>query len=809
MHKKWMFKFLAIIWFSFLSTNLQAIIVPPQPSFSVPPPDNIISDLLPFVLVNDSEVSDDDVYIFISGADPANTLVSVFGEIDQTTGEVSFTPITASNVNTINSLQFSLPLSSLPLAYPVSNPTSTDRVVYLPFVSGGLIWYSINAPLNMPGVIGIVPPPGENVYSYQQPAFNNPQDPNGNYYTQYSNFEFAYLATPTQVVGDLTAVSYFGLPLYAYISTPDANSRTNTGLYQSLNEIFTHVLNLFNPIDPNQAPANLAEREQWNRLVLYTQNGIDVLRVLAPAKSISAGVIPPLVPMDPNYFDNQPAYSYSYYLDILDFYRTNQLRISLAGTTPSGDTYVGNTNSNNTITLTGLNTGNVVTIPAPTPPDTAATSTTTYSIFAGTLVSTSSNPDLAADAVQISQLFEDSIIPGLLPTDEEISLDFLSSSETDFYEYNQNLNTPITSGPWYDLYSKAFHSLGYIYTYAFDEPLWPQVQVTSQFLLPPPNPTFMAIRLGSVATTGRTKSRISIRSSDNPASVGTPVRFTISIDANALFGPIRGYVIYSIDGVTQPPIELVNGQAETQPFVLSPGRHLIKGVYTGDAKHFASRFRRLTQFITSSNLEATKISLRSSENPSEVGEKVTFTAFVRNFSRNSEVGPPTGSVNFKIDGVDHIVPLDGHRASLSTSELESGRHHVRAIYSGDATHLESRSKSLTQIVNSVAPPRNLRVFQIKKCFPVSGPVNVITWKAPATPVKPVAYNIYRDSDLKHFLAKVPAAHNQKKFQYKDDHIRPCKTYRYFIVSVGENGDTSTPVEVVYHPCCHGESKSSS
>lgn len=686
---KWL-KLSAFIVITLMSTFLRGIIVPPQPPFSVPPPDNLLSGFLPFVLVNDSNLDDSEVYVFVSGVDPVSS-ANVFGEINQTTGQVTFIPITAENVNTINSTQYTLPLSSLPLAYPTSDPTSTDRVLFSPYVNGGLIWYSLLAPLNMPGVEA-----GE-TFGYQQPAFNNPNDPN--YFIRYSNFEYAFSATPTQVVGDATAVSYFGLPLYGYISTPDVNTRANTGLYQPLKRIFKRVLDLFNPVE--SAPI-AAERIQWNNLVLYNDQN-EVIRVISPAKSISAANIPPLVPMDPDYFDNQPAYLYSYYQQgLLDYYRTHTLTMSLANTPGSGATYTGVVNFDGSITLTSETTPYVITIAAPTPPGTAATSTTTYNIFAGLLIASSPDAGSAEDVQQLSKLFEEAIIAGLLPTSEVVSNAFLTENEENYYTYNPNLSptTSATTGPWYDLYSKAFHSLGYIYTYAFDEPLWPQVQISSQFLQTSP-PTYLAIRLGkSDKPAVRSNTQIRFTSTDNPSTIGTPIEFRAFVEAANRSGPITGYVFFTIDGVPQEPIRVINGKAQSRPYMLSPGRHLIRGFYTGDANHFPSKFRRLTQYITSPNFAATTTALCSSNNPSVLGERVHFTARVKN-ARNThkKIGVPTGFVTFKVDGViEGVVPLINQKATFTTGDLSRGKHRVVAFYQGDDNHSSSTSNKVIQVV---------------------------------------------------------------------------------------------------------------
>lgn len=72
-------------------------------------------------------------------------------------------------------------------------------------------------------------------------------------------------------------------------------------------------------------------------------------------------------------------------------------------------------------------------------------------------------------------------------------------------------------------------------------------------------------------------------------------------------------------------------------------------------------------------------------------------------------------------------------------------------------------------------------------------VNVLTWKAPqSSPTSPVEYRIYRDANLTKLIATIPANH---KLIFKDHNRKKNKTYTYFVVSVDESGNISTPAVV--------------
>jgi hypothetical protein len=95
-------------------------------------------------------------------------------------------------------------------------------------------------------------------------------------------------------------------------------------------------------------------------------------------------------------------------------------------------------------------------------------------------------------------------------------------------------------------------------------------------------------------------------------------------------------------------------------------------------------------------LEASTTTVSSSQNPSNVGQQVTFTAVV---TAPGYQGTLTGTVTFFIDGqAQNPVPLGvvgGHdEAQFVTSALAAGPHTVTAAYSGD-TNVGSSSGSLS------------------------------------------------------------------------------------------------------------------
>ena len=76
-------------------------------------------------------------------------------------------------------------------------------------------------------------------------------------------------------------------------------------------------------------------------------------------------------------------------------------------------------------------------------------------------------------------------------------------------------------------------------------------------------------------------------------------------------------------------------------------------------------------------------SLKSTENPSKLGDSITFTAIVS--PAQSTNGTPTGTVQFQIDGVNYASPvtLINGAATLAVAKLAIGDHTVTATYTSD------------------------------------------------------------------------------------------------------------------------------
>src|SRR5262249_54836702 len=137
----------------------------------------------------------------------------------------------------------------------------------------------------------------------------------------------------------------------------------------------------------------------------------------------------------------------------------------------------------------------------------------------------------------------------------------------------------------------------------------------------------------------------------------------------------------TLDGTLSVP--LVNGfipQVGDQFTVLADlGSSQVSGIFAGLPEgatfisagyqfqiSYAGGVSRQDVILTVTKV-ATTTSETSSPNPSNLGQSVTFTATVGAVPAGARA--PTGSVQFKVDGVnlDSAVPLTGNSASTSTA----------------------------------------------------------------------------------------------------------------------------------------------
>ena len=181
-----------------------------------------------------------------------------------------------------------------------------------------------------------------------------------------------------------------------------------------------------------------------------------------------------------------------------------------------------------------------------------------------------------------------------------------------------------------------------------------------------------------------------VTSSLNPSTFGQSLTFTATVSAPK--GKPTGKVTFMNGSTKLGAGTLTSGVTTITTATLGAGTKSITAVYAGNSIFAGSTSSVLSQVVDKAT---STVTLTSSQNPSTLGQAVTFTATVApQFS-----GTPIGNVTFR-DGSTILgkVTLTGGLASFITSSLASGEHKITATYGGSA-NFDPNKAELTQTVN--------------------------------------------------------------------------------------------------------------
>jgi len=183
----------------------------------------------------------------------------------------------------------------------------------------------------------------------------------------------------------------------------------------------------------------------------------------------------------------------------------------------------------------------------------------------------------------------------------------------------------------------------------------------------------------------------------------TPVGNDVILQAGINFPgqiPPSGTVLFEDTnrGITIGFANVESSPGQAQVFLitdsLNAGTYNVTATYQGDKNYVGCKSTTSLPFTISQGTAAFTL---TSNNPSTVGQPVTFTAFYN----SGDAPPPSGSVTFK-DGTSTLdsVPLSLGLANYTTSALSAGTHSITVVYGGDSNYNGSTSAVLTQTVNS-------------------------------------------------------------------------------------------------------------
>lgn len=193
--------------------------------------------------------------------------------------------------------------------------------------------------------------------------------------------------------------------------------------------------------------------------------------------------------------------------------------------------------------------------------------------------------------------------------------------------------------------------------------------------------------LGLQQLVDKAVSSTAVVSDINPSDYAQLVAFTATV--TCAVNPTKT-VTFKYGSTVLGKVTLTGNTATLSTSTLGAGTDAITAVYSGDGNCAGSTSPVLAQVV---NIAPTTETLTSSQNPSAVGQSVTFTATV-----SSSAGVPTGKVKFMRGSTAlGTVALSGGVATLTTTKLPAGSDSITANYLGTGNYGTS-SASLTQVV---------------------------------------------------------------------------------------------------------------
>jgi poly(3-hydroxybutyrate) depolymerase len=211
----------------------------------------------------------------------------------------------------------------------------------------------------------------------------------------------------------------------------------------------------------------------------------------------------------------------------------------------------------------------------------------------------------------------------------------------------------------------------------------------------------IVLLLGTVSSLSATVTTTTILSSMNPSTYGQAVTFTATVTSK-IGSPPDGETVTFMQGQnTLGTGTLSSGSATFATSTLVGGTDAIKAVYPGDPQFGTSTSKPVSQMVEPA---PTTTALASSQNPSNSGQPVTFTASVA--SQTS--GTPAGTVGF-YNGTTKLGngTLTAGVANFTTATLAGGTDSITAVYNGSASFASSTSSTLSQVVNQTSTTTTL------------------------------------------------------------------------------------------------------
>jgi poly(hydroxyalkanoate) depolymerase family esterase len=204
----------------------------------------------------------------------------------------------------------------------------------------------------------------------------------------------------------------------------------------------------------------------------------------------------------------------------------------------------------------------------------------------------------------------------------------------------------------------------------------------------------LSLGVSILSASSGSKTTTTLSSSLNPSTYGLAVTFTATVTSSG-GAPPDGEIVTFLQGKNVLGTGALSGGSATfMTSTLAGGTDAIKAEYAGDSNFASSTSNTVSQVV---DKDPTTTTLVSSQNPSNSGQSVTFTASVA----SEFAGPVTGTVGF-YDGSTKLgnEALSGGAASYTTAKLAVGTDSITALYNGSTSFTTSASGALSQTVGT-------------------------------------------------------------------------------------------------------------
>ena len=197
-----------------------------------------------------------------------------------------------------------------------------------------------------------------------------------------------------------------------------------------------------------------------------------------------------------------------------------------------------------------------------------------------------------------------------------------------------------------------------------------------------------------VNSTSKSVTATALTSNRNPSIYGQKITWTATVTTSGALPPTGkvNFTWVGVGGRYSFGTATLNssGLATLTRSLESTGSYQLSAVYSGDPNNLSSISAPLNQVIAEATSSAT---LTSSQNPSTLGQPVTFTATIASPTVTA-TGPVTFTVGKTVLGT---AQLSGGKAKFTTSTLAAGSTKVTATYQGDSD-IAGSSASVAQTV---------------------------------------------------------------------------------------------------------------